>query len=432
MNNITDIASYALEELKKAGADKASCSTAKARKDEFNVEANKFTLLRTLFDDSLSLKALVGGRKGVLVVNKLDKDSIDEAVAGCIELAKSATPDDAEDIAPLISNQNFDQTIGGMDKAKLFTRSSEYLEQVKDEFPKIILEGFVSEFNGSESAYVNSNGVCFESGTENYGYTTMFTAKDGDKSSSFNYTGALMANLDGPFMNADPLHRQQLEESVKSLDTRMVDGKFTGEIIVTPTCPDLWQALNDCFLGDRALIEGTSQWKDALDTVVADSRLTIRTVPLSPDIVGGQRYTSDGFISEDMDIIKDGVLKSFMIGLYAANKTGKPRAKNTASNFEISPGDVSVADMIKDVSRGILLNRFSGGSPSSSGEISGVAKNSFLIENGKVTDAISETMVSFNVLDALKNITAISKERNKNGYNILPWVGFNGITISGK
>jgi len=432
MKNITDIASYALDELKKAGADKASCSVAKARKDEFNIEANKFSLLRTLFDDSLSLKALVGGRKGVLLVNKLDKDSIDEAVAGCIELAKSATPDDAEDIAPLANNQNFDQTIGGMDKAKLFTRSNEYLEQVKDEFPKIILEGFTSEFNGSESVYVNSNGVCFGSDAENYGFSSMFVAKDGDKSSSFNYTGAVMANLDSPIMNASPIHRQQLEESVKALDTKMVEGKFTGEIIVTPSCPDLWEALHYCFLGDRALIEGTSQWKDALDRVVADSRLTLRTAPLSSDIVSGQRYTADGFISEDMDIIKDGVLKSFMIGLYAANKTGKPRAKNTSSAFEINAGDVALADMIKGVNRGILLNRFSGGSPSSSGEISGVAKNSFLIENGKITDAISETMVSFNVLDALKNITAISKERNKGGYNILPWIGFNGITISGK
>ena len=432
MDNIKDIASYALDELKKAGADKASCIVAKARKDEFNVEANKFSLLRTLFDDSLSIKALVGGRKGVLLVNKLDKDSIDEAVAGCIELAKSATPDEAEDIAPLVNNQNFDQTIGGMDKAKLFTRSSEYLEQVKDEFPKIILEGFTSEFNGSESVYVNSNGVCFGRSAESYGFSSMFVAKDGDKSSSFNSAGAVLANLDAPFISADPLHRQQLEESVKSLDTKMVDGKFTGEIIVAPTCPDLWYALDDCFLGDRALIEGTSRWKDALDTVVADPKLTIRTIPLSPDIVKGQRYTADGFISEDMDIIKDGILKSFRIGLYAANKTGKPRSKNTASNFEIKAGNISLADMIKGVNRGILLNRFSGGSPSSSGEISGVAKNSFLIENGKITDAISETMVSFNVLDALKNITAISKERNNDGHSILPWVGFGGITVSGK
>ena len=432
MTNIKDIASYALDELKKAGADKASVSISKGRKDEFNVEANKFSLLRTLFDDSLALKALVGGRKGVAIINKLDKDSVYEAVENCITLAKAASPDEAEDIAPLSQNQDFDQTVGGMDKAKLFARSSEYLEQVKDEFPKIILEGFVSEFNGAEAVYANSNGVCFGQNVENYSFQSMFVAKDGDNSSSFNGTGAVMANLDLPLIDVDPLHRQQLHDSVKALNTKMVDGKFTGEVIITPTCADLWYALDDCFLGNRALIEGTSQWKDALNTLVADPRLTLRTVPLSSDVVSGERYTSDGFISENMDIIKDGVLKSFMLGLYGANKSGKPRALNTSMSFEVSAGDVALEDMIKGIKRGVLMNRFSGGSPSSSGEVSGVAKNSFMIEDGKITDALSETMVSFNILDALKNIKSISKERNKDGHSILPWIAFNEITVSGK
>jgi PmbA protein len=88
--------------------------------------------------------------------------------------------------------------------------------------------------------------------------------------------------------------------------------------------------------------------------------------------------------------------------------------------------------MIKSVDRGILLNRFSGASPGISGDVSGVAKNSFLIESGAVTDAISETMISFNIVDILLNIPAISVERCKNGVTILPWCCFDGATISGK
>ena len=41
-----DIASYALDALRKAGADKASCVASKSRKDEFNIQASEFTLLR--------------------------------------------------------------------------------------------------------------------------------------------------------------------------------------------------------------------------------------------------------------------------------------------------------------------------------------------------------------------------------------------------
>jgi PmbA protein len=432
MKDMKDIANYALEQLKKAGADKASCRAAKSRKDEFNIEANKFTLLRTVFTDDLQLKALVGGRKGVTIINKLDKDGIDEAVKGCIALAKSAEPDEAEDIAPMVENKDFDTTRGGADMDGLFKRSKEYLEQLGDEFPKILIDGFTSYYNGGESAYVNSNGVCFSSKNEFYHFNSTFVGKDGDKASSFFGGGANLADLSKPFI-ASGMHRQQLEDAVKSINTRMVEEKFTGKIIVTPTCDDLlWHTLLSCFLTDRPLIEGTSRWKDALNTQVADKKLTFRAAPLNPAVVEAQRYTADGFEIRDVDLIKDGMLKSFALSLYGANKTGKPRADTSVYNMEVTPGDTPLAEIIKNTDRGILLNRYSGGSPGASGEVSGVAKNSFLIENGKVTDALQETMFSFNILDAIKNITAISKERIADGAGILPWVCLDGITVSGK
>jgi len=180
-------------------------------------------------------------------------------------------------------------------------------------------------------------------------------------------------------------------------------------------------------------VQGTSRWKDALGTKVADSRLTMRIAPLHPSIVAGERFTVDGYESQDVDLIRDGVLSSFALSLYGSRKTGKARSKNTAfSNIEVAAGDTPLADMIKNVDRGILLNRFSGASPGSSGDVSGIAKNSFLIENGVVTDALSETMVSFNIVDILANIPAISVERCENGISILPWCCFDGVTISGK
>jgi PmbA protein len=49
-----------------------------------------------------------------------------------------------------------------------------------------------------------------------------------------------------------------------------------------------------------------------------------------------------------------------------------------------------------------------------------------------VTDALSETMISFNIVDILANIPAISKERCEDGASVIPWCLFDGITISGK
>ena len=84
--------------------------------------------------------------------------------------------------------------------------------------------------------------------------------------------------------------------------------------------------------------------------------------------------------------------------------------------------------MISGIDRGLIVNRFSGGQPSSNGDFSGVAKNSFLIEKGKVSSAVSETMISGNIIDMLNNIVAISKEQTTDGLSFMPWAEFDGVT----
>jgi len=432
-DNLTNIAEYALEALTKAGAQKAACKASRGRKDELNVEANEFSLMRTLFDDSIMLRAIVDGKKGIAVVNKLDKDSINQAVADCVALASSSSPDEAEDIAPKEENSSFDQRMGGSDMDKLFSRTKEFVEQTGSEFPQIILEGVTSVFNSYQHAYVNSNGVEFTNAEEYYDFSSMFTAKDGEATSSFNYYGVRTQSLATAFMDAG-LQRSVLADSVKSLKTRTVDGKFEGKVIVAPTCGDMiWETLIECFLSDYPMVSGSSRWKDALGTKVADPKLSFMLSPLHPNIIGGERFTADGFASKNFDFIRDGMLQSLGLSLYGAKKTGNSRALNTAyGNIEVAAGTTPLADMIKGIDKGVLLGRFSGAAPGPSGDISGIAKNSFLIENGQITDALGETMLSFNILDALMNISSISAERSIDGHSVLPWCCFDGITLSGK
>ena len=133
-----------------------------------------------------------------------------------------------------------------------------------------------------------------------------------------------------------------------------------------------------------------------------------------------------------MVIIENGILKNFTLSRYGAAKTGKGRSANYGGSYCVDAGDKSLSEIISSVKRGLLLNRFSGGAPAINGDFTGVAKNSFLIENGRVKDAVSETMVSGNLATLLKNITMISSERVNDGEEILPWVKASGIVISGR
>ena len=213
----------------------------------------------------------------------------------------------------------------------------------------------------------------------------------------------------------------------------MVDGKFEGTMVLMPGCVvSLFYTLLSDFAGEGGLLSGTSPWKDKLGKKVADERITISLAPLDERIVCGSRITGEGFRAENFDIIKDGKLNAFYLGLYAANKLQLPRGKNDSFNVVIAPGNKPIADIIASIDKGILVGRFSGGQPSSNGDFSGVAKNSFLIENGKIGPALSETMIAGNMADMLNRLRDISSEQVADGMMALPYMAFDGITISGK
>ena len=101
MKTNREIAEYTLEALKRAGADHAQCIVSHGNVDELNADSGEFSLMRTLFNSSVSMKVLKDGKKGTTSVNKTDKETIDNAVKDCIAAAESSVADSAESIAEL-------------------------------------------------------------------------------------------------------------------------------------------------------------------------------------------------------------------------------------------------------------------------------------------------------------------------------------------
>ena len=432
MKSTREIAEYTLDALKKAGAHQAQCIVSSGKADELNIDGGEFSLMRTLFNSSVSMKVLKDGKKGTISVNKLDKESIDEAVRLCVASADSSVPDEAESIADLIGNENF--SVGALtpDRDKLFDRLQEYMDDVKKDYPKIIIEQLISSYSRAERLLMNTNGVEFRYDYGGYDISSMFSAHEGEKASSFIGYGADFSKLDSKLIDIG-MQRTLLAQSEQQLDAKPVDGKFVGQIVITPAClSDFLMMAFGNFISDATLIDGTSPWKSKLGTKVASDKLTISTVPLDPCVVAGERFTGEGYKSANMDIIRGGILNSFMLSQYGSRKTGFPRALNLSRNIAVAPGGATTDALIGAIGRGVLVNRFSGGQPGTNGDFSGVAKNSFLIENGKVTRPISETMISGNLAEMLNRVVDISSETVCDGLTVLPWVSFDGITISGR
>ncbi len=432
MHDLKLIADKALAALQDNGADKAQCSVRFTETHEFNVDGGKFSLFRTLFDNSLSLTAVKDDKKGSVGINRLDDASIAAAAVNCLSIADSGAADPAWDFAKEAENGCFTEGAPEADLDLLFDRTEELMRQIGEQFPLILMEQMIVTHKKRHTVFKNSFGVEYEVISGDYGIDLMFSAHEGEKSSSFFGSGVVCDRLDVPFMELGTI-REDLENVSKQLDTKPLEGKFTGVAVFPPSSLGTFigSALGN-FATDGTLLDGTSPWKDSLGKVVADPAITISAAPLDERIVCGERFTGEGYRSENYDIIKDGVLESFMLSGYVANKTGLPRAKNSSFAIVMKPGETPYADMIAGIERGILVGRFSGGDPGTSGDFSGVAKNSFLIENGKITCALSETMINGNLGDLLKNVVDISSEVVCDGTSVLPYAAFGGVTVSGK
>tara|TARA_X000001036_G_scaffold297495_1_gene276591 strand:+ start:1598 stop:2884 length:1287 start_codon:yes stop_codon:yes gene_type:complete len=423
------ILEYVIDELKKQGADKVACSLSNSEKKELNIEHGEMSLFRTTFNSSLSIEAFIEGKKGSTSINKIDKESIDRAVVQVIELSQSSNPDKCYDIAESQPPQIFSCGRSEADLDIMYDSLAEFNQFTKDIFPKIILEAAILDFTKTKTLVANSNGVSFEVNKGLYGFSPMFTAKDGTDTSSFNYTGFYSKNIDKP-LHKYGMIEQLLRETEEQVKTSPIKGKFIGDIIVTPDCIGDFLSMVESHISDFMIISGRSVYKDKLNEPIASDKLTLHSHPLSEKLDYNYFTTGDGYACKNSTIIDRGILKTLLLGIYGANKTGRDRAVNNGGAHIVEPGDKALGDMISTIDKGILLSRFSGGSPSDNGDFSGVAKNSYYIENGKIKYPISETMISGNICKMLHDIQDISKETINDGSSIYPWIQFSGLTIS--
>jgi PmbA protein len=241
--------------------------------------------------------------------------------------------------------------------------------------------------------------------------------------------GISALNLHTPFIESGSAKRL-LKQSTEQVRTKPVSEKFTGEIVVTPDCLSDFLGFITGDISDGKIISKTSIYKEKLNKQITDSRFTLHARPVSDEITDGYFITDDGYVAENNTIIDNGVLKTHLLSLYGANKTGGKRAVNGGGAFVVDAGEKPKDEIIRNIKKGILLERFSGGRPSADGEFSGVAKNSYYIENGELKYPISETMISGNIQEMFSNIGEISSDRIDFGYSIFPWISFKGVTVS--
>ncbi len=430
MEKYIELARGTMKKLTDAGADAAQCIVSSNDIEEIQAEGNTFNLMRSLCVKKLTLTAIRGKKMSEMTVNRFDADSIDAAVKGCIGALDFAADDEYASFTGAEGNAQFRRGVFEPDMPRLTARLVEMAQDISREYPGVVYD-ITGLFKHGRSVYMNSNGVLFTDETGCYNVSAGYMATDGSETTSFGPSCyMLIADPDVRLIDAAG-NRDEIERATNLLHPRQLGRrKFTGTLIATPGYTNnFFYDVAQTALSDMPVASKTGKWCNKLGLPVADDKLTLGFLPFSNEIRMGERVTDEGYAAADCTPIEKGVLKSFMLTRHGAAKSGYPRRANGMSGMCVAPGDTALENIIANTKQGILMGRYSGTTPDVSGELSGVAKNSFYIEDGKILYPLVETMMSGNMFDMLTNVSAVSREARRNGTSVLPYVAFEGVTI---
>ncbi len=432
MYDIQERADKLMALLRERGDAPFFCTVTESEKQELNTEGADFSLFRTIFDNSVSLTVIRDGKKGTASGNDLTDDGLRALVDGALLSAESSVPDEANVLAEGEAPEVFRSGRYEPQMDRLYDSVSQLLRDVGARYPGVRIMELIADHTRTHCLYVNANGTRFESFAGAYHVDVEMSASDGERSTGLDYFQIATLDLDTPLIEQGSVARR-MADAERSLISASIPGKFEGTVIFTPDAlAQFSYMLLSNYLMSSVILEGTSQWLDKLGVTVASEKLTMSLKAADERIVELEPFTDDGYRAEDVCLIEKGVLKSQLLNLYAARKTGRPVTKNSSYALVIEGGDSTLEEMIASIDRGLIVGRFSGGEPGSNGEFSGVAKNSFYVENGAIVGAVAETMINGNLEQMFRNVLAVSRELACDGMQVLPYLSCGGIVISGK
>ena len=226
--------------------------------------------------------------------------------------------------------------------------------------------------------------------------------------------------------NPEVMGQKAADKAIRLLDAELppagelpviMDPKLTGVF--------MHEALGHAAEADHVLY-GESILRGKLDEEIAYTGLTVADDPTIENSHGYYKYDDEGMRSERTELIKDGILVSYLhtretAGRLDATPTSNARASDYSdipivrmSNTIIEEGDSNFDDMLEAISYGIYAKGMRGGQVDTiRGEFQFSAEEAFLIEKGTLTKRLKNVSLSGRTLDVLKNIDAVGNDKSR-------------------
>ncbi|MDK9697050.1 MAG: TldD/PmbA family protein [Siculibacillus sp.] len=226
-------------------------------------------------------------------------------------------------------------------------------------------------------------------------------------------------------------------------------GRLNPRKVATVTAPVIWEpraatGLVGHLLGainGAAIARKTSFLKDRLGTAVFSPGITIVDDPYRRRGLASRPFDGEGVAGPVLKLVEGGVLNHWLLDGATARElgtstngrasrgTGSPSPGST--NVALLPGAISRDDMLKSVKSGLYVTDMIGsGVNGITGDYSRGASG-FWIENGELTDAVSEITVAGNLVEMYARLVAADDLEHRFAI-AAPSLMIEGLTIAGR
>ena len=219
------------------------------------------------------------------------------------------------------------------------------------------------------------------------------------------------------------LQQLELAKDRASVPSQALPVVFTPDGVASALISPLMVAFNG-----KMVLEGASPIGNKLGQPVFDKKLCLWDDPTIVYRTQSRPCDDEGVPSQRTPLIEEGTVANFLYDLQTAalahtqssgngsrSRGGLPAPSPSA--FIIAPGNTTFDEMVSDIKEGLVIEHLMGAEQGNilGGDFSGNVLLGYKVESGKITGRVKDTMVSGNVYQLLKQITAIGSD--------VRWVG---------
>lgn len=412
---LRDAVSFAIETAQKAGAT-AEIGVTKVSGLSVSTRLQEIENVEFTNDGALGISVYLGQQKGNASTSDLSEEAIKNTVEAALAIAKYTSPDDCTGLA--------DKELMAFEAPDLalYHGASVDVEQAT----KLALEAEKAALE-YDAKIVNSNGASFNShtGVRVYGNThgMLQSYLSSRYSLSCSVIGGELDQLENDYeytvsrefdalSSADWVGQNCAKKVIARLNPQKLTTREVPVIFLNDVATGLISHLTGAISGG-SLYRKSSFLLDHLGKQVLPDWFQISERPHLLKRLASTPFDSEGVRTQDLEIIQDGILQTYLLTSYSGRKMGMQSTGHAGGihNWLVKPNlKGGLTALLRQMGTGLLVTDVMGqGVNIVTGDYSRGAAG-FWVENGEIQYPVAEITIAGQLQDMLKNIVAVADD----------------------